>query len=292
MKRIMVAVLVITVAPGLMSVAHADLTYMLKGHGETTPAVEDPHHPADSWHRAYLADHKWRRDQFFSDPAEGGDPVISVIRRDEDELTITLNWEKREAYIIKDELFEQLSEMMAQIEQVLKQMPAGTPMPPGVSEFLSATKPEITVQIEGPLAEGTVLDLSCKQYRQVLEVKDQTEGGYWGHTIETSEQWLTEDLELPEADRDAQTWDATRHGAMYRQAFEEAIAGLDMPVGFPVKLHGVTQDLVANTVTVADWEMTSYSEDALDESLFEVPEGFAVQEASVEDAMALPAEGE
>ena len=79
---------------------------------------------------------------------------------------------------------------------------------------------------------------------------------------------------------------------MYRQAFEEAIAGLDMPVGFPVKLHGVTQDLVANTVTVADWEMTSYSEDALDESLFEVPEGFAVQEASVEDAMALPAEGE
>ncbi len=292
MRRIMVAVAGLTVALGLMSVAHADLTYILEGHGEVTPPVEDPEVPADSWQRAYLADHKWRRDQFFADPAEGGEPVISLIRRDEDELTITLDWERKKAHIIKDEFFEHLSEMMAQIEEMLKQFPAGAPMPPRLNEFLSATKPEVTVQIEGPLGEGTVLDLTCKQYRQVVEVKDQAEGSYWGHTIETTEQWLTEDLEFPESDRDIDSWDATRHGEMYRQAFEEAIAGLDMPPGFPVKLQGVTQDLVANTQTVAHWEMTSYSQDALDDSLFEVPEGFTVQEVGIQDALTPPAEGE
>lgn len=287
MRALLTAAIALTVLTGFMGTATADLTYVVEGHQEVAPPDPDRPVPADSWQRHYLAEQKWRRDVFFADPAAGGDPVMSVIRLDEEKATLLLDWQNKKATRITDESLQKMMEIAGQLEELLKQMPegmelpGGMQMPPFIKEFLEAGKPAITVTVEGPLGEETVCGLSCEKWKLTTVVQDAGDGEYWGHTVETTEVWVTDELEAPEYDCNPWRWDPSSRGALYRQAYEEAIEGLEMPEGLPAKSHSVVQDLRENTTTTSDWVMTSHDEGAIAETVFEASADFTVEDAEV-----------
>jgi hypothetical protein len=277
----------------LTASASADLTYTMEG----TTTIERPDaeeaEVEEFWYTQYFTEDNWRRDQFVEEPGEGVEPDVTVIRYADREETAILTWEARQAQILPDETIERLDDMLAQLKRAMENVPDGFDlgdafeMPSEVKGMLSATKPVIAVTVEGPLGTDTIAGLACDQYRVVTEVRDPEDAGdeFWGHTIETSDQWITEELVPPITHFDPELWDATRQAILYLEAWEEATAGLDMPPGVAAKSITVSVDQLTDVVTTTETELTEHHTDAIGDAVFEIPEDFEVTTIEAEGMM-------
>ncbi len=299
----------------------ADLTLLTKTHRElrtpgTQPQPQTPSLPGMGgvpvpppapdatepvqqtlWVRLYMIDNAWRRDIFAEDPRVlATDPEMSVVRvlsPDGTGTTTLLDWQERTAMVMEDEQLAALGQNLQELQQTLQQIPAGQlppgfQLPPEMGQFLNPTPPVVTVDLEGPLGQAAVLDLSCEKWKFDIETRDSVEGGGWGHTREESWQLLTEDLEPPVFDRDPMRWEATGQAALWQQAYEQAVAGMEMPEGFPVKSYTIERDLQTGRVAVVQTELMWYDQSALDPALFETPEGFTEQQMDLPGAVDQP----
>jgi len=306
-ERRLVVAMVVALALCVVSAGWADLTMLARldqeikqqGRPEPAPAMPavpgleglpvppappDVQEPTEQtlWLRAYLAENMWRRDAFDQDPrAVAGEPTISVlyiIGANGAGKSTLLDWERRTATVMPDEAFEQLGQSMDQLREMLQQMPQGAPMPAGMQGFLHPTPPVITVKLDGPQEQMRVLDLSCEKWQIEVETRDGPQGGEWGHTHEVSWQVMTDDLPIPRIDRDVWDWDVGLQAAMWQQAYDEAVEGLEFPGGFPVKSYTIERKMDTGRVVVKQMALVEYQEGAIDPTTFEVPEGFTIQQ--------------
>jgi len=263
---------------------------------ETPPDVVEPA-AQTMWIRVYMAENRWRRDAFDEDPRiSAAEPRISllwVLGPNGAGKTTLLAWEKRTATVMDDERLAAMGQTLQQLQQALEQMPAdqvppGFQLPAGMEQFVNPTPPLITVGLEGPLEQTTLLDLSCEKWKFDIETRDSVANGGWGHTREESWQLLTQDLDIPPCDRDPFRWEATAQAALWEQAYEHAVAGLDLPLGFPVKSYTIFRDLHTGQVLVRRGELVEYDQGTLAPTIFEVPGDFTTQGMGLPEADADP----
>jgi hypothetical protein len=267
--------------------------------------VASPEAPLQ-WLKVWMAEGKWRRDVFEQDPRSGCEAVLSVIRLEELGHTIMLDWQERVATISEDVAMEQMTIDMATAEQqahqaaASQQMPKIESLPPELQKELEKrvaemgelakqaradAEPVITVSVEGPLENATVLGLGCRKYRITTETLFPVSGEGRCHSREDTWTLLTDQLTPPASEQDVWEWRGAMATIGWDEAWDQATADLDMPEGFPMKRYTVQEDLISGAIGVLQAEILAYDEAPIAATVFEIPAGFTQQRMGLPDAM-------
>jgi hypothetical protein len=264
-----------------------------------------------SWSKMWMTQSAWRVDFFEQDPRTGASPILSSIRLEDSGRLIQLDWEERTAEIIDDpaletreqQMDEQEEQAQADFEQnradLLEQLPPEVleQMPPEVlaqiqqilageqgDEFggeWEGPQPAVTVSIEGPLGEETVLGHACAQYRITTEVGNADDDGPWGHMRELAVVSLTSAIDPPLTTGSPWEWRGATIISGMPDQWERAAEGLNVPDGFAMKMHTTIEDLDAGSSGVLTAEIIEYNEDTIASSVFEIPAGFTVEQMDI-----------